>query len=398
MARGAMLAALLGALAVGTSTVGQLGRHPIGRAVAASAPARSSAPASAPTSRTRHYEYVFPDGSMDVYDADHGHRLVQSHPLPDVKGLRGVAASPETGMLFLSYGNDFDGPGNLLAYDLITDRVVWQRTYPFGVDSMALTPDGRRLYLPAGELSPTSTWRVIDTADGAVRGTVQGGRGPHNTVVSANGSQVYLGGRNENRLYVVASATGRVLRRIGPLWGGVRPFTVDGPKHLAFTTATARLGFQVSSISTGRVLYSVSFAGFHYDPAGFAPSAPSHGISLSPNGRQLWVLDAPNGYVHVFDVSGLPRRRPRALADVRLAAPLSGDETPCAYDCARDGWLQHSVDGRFLYVGDVGEVIDTRRRRAVAFLPSLRQTRKHLEIDWRAGRPVATSTRIGLRR
>lgn len=189
-----------------------------------------------------------------------------------------------------------------------------------------------------------------------------------------------------------------MLRRIGPLWGGVRPFTVDGPKHLAFTTATARLGFQVSSISTGRVLYSVSFAGFHYDPARFAPSAPSHGISLSPNGRQLWVLDAPNGYVHVFDVSGLPRRRPRALADVRLAAPLSGDETPCAYDCARDGWLQHSVDGRFLYVGDVGEVIDTRRRRAVAFLPSLRQTRKHLEIDWRAGRPVATSTRIGLRR
>jgi len=354
-------------------------------------------PISMRSSGVHHYEYVFPDGSMEVYDADHGHRLVQSRALPDVRGLRGVAVSPATGMLYLSYGSDSTGPGSLLAYDLRVDRVAWQRTYAFGVDSMAVTPDGRRLYLPAGELSPSSTWRVIDTASGAVTGTVQGGQGPHNTVVSVDGSRVYLGGRNENRLYVVATATGRQLRRIGPLWSGVRPFTIDAHQRFAFTTATGHLGFQVSSIPTGRVLDSIGFAGFHY-PAHFAPSAPSHGISLSPDGRELWVLDAPNGYVHVFDVSGLPRRRPRPVADIRLVRTLTGNETPCAYDCARDGWLQHSVNGRFVYVGDVGEVIDTRRRRAAAFLPALRQTRKHLEIDWRAGRPVATSTRIGVGR
>jgi len=355
-------------------------------------------PASMHSSRVHHYEYVFPDGSMEVYDADHGHRLVQRRALPEVRGLRGVAVSPATGMLYLSYGSDSTGPGSLLAYDLGSDRVAWRRTYPFGVDSIDLTPNGRRLYLPAGELSPSSAWHVIDTAGGAVTGTVQGGRGPHNTVVSRDGSRVYLGGRNENRLYVVDTATGRQVRRVGPLRGGVRPFTIDARQRLAFTTATGHLGFQVSSIPTGRVLYSVGFAGFHYDPARFAPSAPSHGISLSPDGRELWVVDAPNGYVHVFDVSGLPRRRPRRVADVRLVRALSGNETPCAYDCVRDGWLQHSLDGRFVYVGDVGEVIDTRRRRPAAFIPALRETRKHLEIDWRAGHPVATSTRIGLGR
>lgn len=383
----------VGVLAVTVWTAAGPPGHPL-RPPASAAPG----PASLHSSRVHHYEYVFPDGSMDVYDADHGHRLVQTRDLPEVKGLRGVAVSPATGMLYLSYGSDSIGPGSLLAYDLGSDRVAWRRTYPFGVDSMALTPDGRRLYLPAGELSPSSAWHVIDTAGGAVTGTVQGGRGPHNTVVSRDGSRVYLGGRNENRLYVVDTATGRQLRRIGPLWSGVRPFTIDARQRLAFTTATGHLGFQVSSIPTGRVLYSVGFAGFHYDPARFAPSAPSHGISLSPDGRELWVVDAPNGYVHVFDVSGLPRRRPRRLADIRLVRALAGNETPCAYDCARDGWLQHSVNGRFVYVGDVGEVIDTRHRRAAAFLPALRQTRKHLEIDWRAGRPVATSTRIGVGR
>jgi DNA-binding beta-propeller fold protein YncE len=61
--------------------------------------------------------------------------------------------------------------------------------------------------------------------------------------------------------------------------------------------------------------------GSRYDgyPATFGFSAPSQGISLTPNERQLWVLDAPNDYVHVFDVRQVPLRRPRRIADIRLA-------------------------------------------------------------------------------
>jgi hypothetical protein len=75
---------------------------------------------------------------------------------------------------------------------------------------------------------------------------------------------------------------------------------------------------------------------------------------------------------------------------------MAGEEAPCAYDCARDGWIQHSRDGRYVYVGDAGDVIDTRTRAVVARLPPLRNSRKHLEIDWRGGVPVATTSRTGL--
>jgi hypothetical protein len=75
---------------------------------------------------------------------------------------------------------------------------------------------------------------------------------------------------------------------------------------------------------------------------------------------------------------------------------LSGLESPCTYDCVRNGWLQHSSSGRYVYVGDSGDVIDTRTKRIVAFLPALDQTRKMLEIDWRLGLPVATTTRTGV--
>jgi hypothetical protein len=187
-----------------------------------------------------------------------------------------------------------------------------------------------------------------------------------------------------------------VLKRVGPLHGGVRPFTVNGRQTLAFTTATRFLGFQVSSLETGKVLYTVPIKGFGWNPRTFKPSAPSHGISLSPDEREVWVIDAPNSYVHVFDVSGLPSKPPRQVADIRLLHKLARDEHPCSYDCARDGWVQHSRSGRFVYIGDSGDVVSTAKRRVVAFLPALRDSRKSLEIDWRLGRPIFTTSRTGL--
>lgn len=56
----------------------------------------------------------------------------------------------------------------------------------------------------------------------------------------------------------------------------------------------------------------------------------------------------------------------------------------------------HVFDVCFVYVGDSGDVIDTVTRRAVAFLLALGNTRKLLEIDWRGGRPVSTTSRSGL--
>jgi hypothetical protein len=41
-------------------------------------------------------------------------------------------------------------------------------------------------------------------------------------------------------------------------------------------------------------------------------------------------------------------------------------------------------------------VFDTRTYRRVAYLPALRNTRKMLEIDWRGGVPIATTSRQGV--
>src|SRR5262249_1453282 len=114
---------------------------------------------------------------------------------------------------------------------------------------------------------------------------------------------------------------------------------------------------------------------------------PSHGLSLAPSGRELWVLDAPNSRVHVFDVTGLPGRAPRQVADIRVSKPLSGNENPCLTACERIGSLQHSSNGKYVYVGDAGDVVDAAKREVLVNLEALHNSRVHLEVDFSGGRP-----------
>jgi DNA-binding beta-propeller fold protein YncE len=356
-------------------------------------------------SGVQHYEYVFPSNAIDVYDIDNGEKLVKTIALPAAAtDVRGVAACPATHTLYVSYGHDSteSGGGFMLAYDLVSEKTLWTRSYSEGVDSMAITPNCKTIYMPVGEASSASNWNVLEAATGNITGSIEGGSGPHNTVVSLNGEHVYMGPRNSGSLTEAETATGKVIKKIGPLLnGGVRPFTINGTETLAFTTATGFLGFQVSSITTGKVLYTVPVEAqegkeFPYKAGQPGPSSPSHGISLSPDEKELWVMDQPNSYVHVFDISGLPSNPPKQIANIKLTRAMTGSQVGCTYDCLREGWLQHTLDGRYVFVGDSGDVIDTKTRTSVANLEPLYNSRVFIEIDWSGGVPVATSTRQGL--
>jgi hypothetical protein len=161
----------------------------------------------------------------------------------------------------------------------------------------------------------------------------------------------------------------------------------DAEHGVLFVTRRGLLGVRVLDLRTKRARYSVRFEGFTWNPR-FGPDPPSHGLSLAPDRPELWVLDAPNSVVHVFDVSALPERPPRRLDDIRLSKPISGDENPCTSGCGRIGSLLHSADGRFVYVGDAGDVIDTRTREILGNLESLHNSRTQLEVDWVGGKAV----------
>ena len=154
--------------------------------------------------------------------------------------------------------------------------------------------------------------------------------------------------------------------------------------HVAYETRRGSLGVRVLSLPSRRVREVVTFEGFTWNPR-FGPNPPDHGLSLAPDRPELWVVDAPNGVIHLFDVGAAT---PKPLANLRLTKPLSGDENPCAsHRCTRLGSLQHSADGRYVYVGDAGDVFDATKREQVANLEALHQSRLMLEVDWVDGKP-----------
>jgi hypothetical protein len=348
-------------------------------------------PSPARAGQLHHYEYVFPDHSIYVYDMDHRGALVKHVTVPTSAGVRGAVASAVTGMLYISYGSNSGSGGSMLKYSLVTDEVVWAKHYPFGVDSMSISPDGNTIYMPTGESASRGIWKVIDANSGNVTTSIDsGGIGPHNTVVSPDGSRVYLGPRRTNYLVVASTSTNRVIRKIGPVGGtnGIRPFTINSAQNLAFITVSGFLGFQVGDIKTGSILYTVPVQGF--PTRGGAPSSPSHGISLSPDEKEIYLIDSISNCVHVFDITGLPGSAPKQVADIQLLGKLSHIESPCAYNCLGYGWLHHSRDGRYVFVGDSGDVIDTRLRKTAMTLPAMANSRTEIEIVFEGGAPLPT--------
>jgi DNA-binding beta-propeller fold protein YncE len=312
--------------------------------------------------------------------------LVRRFALSGVSEVRGIGASAATGMLYVSYGGFSTGIGHLLEFSLYRRKVMYDRGYRFGIDSFDISHDGRLIFMPTGENTSGNTWHVLAATTGRVVGAIAAGSSPHDTAVDASGQHVFLGGASDHYLYEAsADSPWKVTGRIGPLKpggiGGVKPFTIDAQDTFAFTTASRYLGFQVSHVATGRVLYTVPVPGFSVPPT--FRGIPSHGIGLSPDQRYLWLADRPNRAVHEFDISGLPRRAPVMIATVHVSGPNLG-------------WLNLSRDGRYLFAGRAGNVINTQTRITVGRLGALVDSRHNIEIDWAGPRVCAAYPRESL--
>lgn len=336
---------------------------------------------SSPT--TGRFEYILPDRELDVVDLDNHYALIKHIPLPQATLIRGVTAHAATHVLYITGLGATPDQDYLIKFDLSTDEIVWTKLLAGGVDSLCVTPDGQRLYIPG----PNDQMWVVDAPSGNVVTMVTATLGPHNTICTADGKRVYVGAERSQTMTVISTVDNTVLRHLGPFSGNVRPFTIDAGEHYVFANVNGLLGFEVADAQTGAILYQVSPPGYTYTPA---PGTPSHGIAMSPNGKEIWVVDQPFNRVHVFDITVLPSQAPVAIADIPLQGSLTGIESG---GMGKEGWLTFSRDGHYLWVGDAGDIIDTWSRTVVAHLASLADTRKFLEIDFLDGQVYYAQSR-----
>jgi DNA-binding beta-propeller fold protein YncE len=357
----------------------------VATALAYPAPAR----ADEPKNGERHFLYVAAPGIRNylefggagilVFDMDNGHKLVKRIATPasqrdKPENIKGVCAAAATKKLY------FSTLTKLYCLDLVTEKTLWEKALPGGCDRMSITPDGKHLYMPSLE---GPHWNIVDGASGEIVNKIVTKSGAHNTICSLDGTEAYLAGLRSPVLTVVDCKTHETLRTVGPFSAAIRPFTVNGDKSLCFVTINGLLGFEIGDLKTGKKLHRVEVTGFKQGKTK-RHGCPSHGVGLTPNEKEVWVCDAANSRIHVFDLSTLP---PRQTASIEVR------EQP--------GWITFSVDGRFGY-SSTGDVIDTKTKKIVARLTDEKGREVHsekvVEIIFSNGRLSGAGDQFGLGR
>ncbi len=315
-----------------------------------------------------------------VFDIENDHAFVKRIPLGgldengkpiNIKGICGHAAS---GRIFVSTIK------SLMCVDMVSGELLWENAYEGGCDRMSITPSGKFIYQPSFE---GPHWLVIDAATGEVITKLLLNSRAHNTVIGLDGKFAYMAGLGSPMLSIAKTETHELSKPVGPFAASIRPFTVNAAQSRCYVCVNELLGFEVGDISTGKKLFRVEVEGVELGPVK-RHGCPSHGIGLTPDEREIWVVDAHNRRVHIFDNQTEP---PRQLESIQLA-----DEP---------GWITFSLDGRWAYPS-TGQVIDTKTRKIVRQLTDEHgadvQSEKMLQIIFEDGQPKSVGDQFGLGR
>ena len=326
-----------------------------------------------------------------IFDIDHGHRFVKRIPAAGLGesgqplNVKGVCANASTKRLYVGTTR------TLTCFDLPGEKIIWEKPYPGGCDRMSITPDGKVIYLPSLE---GAHWHVVDALTGEViKKIVPKSSGAHNTIVGLNGGRAYLAGLRSPLLSVADAKRHEVILEVGPFSNFIRPFTVNGGGTLCFVNVNDLLGFELGDLTTGKMLHRVEVEGFEKGPTK-RHGCPSHGIGLTPDEKELWLTDAHNSRLHIFDVRLLTSAATNAtVKPPKQVASIALRDQP--------GWVTFSIDGKYAYPS-TGDVIEVATRKIVAGLQDERgidvQSEKMLEIDFKDDQPVRAGDQFGLGR
>jgi len=341
------------------------------------------------SSITRHYLYVAVPGVRDylkygghgvlVFDMDNHYSFVKRivtkgfHQDGTPSNVKGIAVSIPLNSIYISTIE------SLQRIDLSTDKIVWEKSFKGGCDRMAISPDGKTMYLPSFE---NHFWNVVDCATGEVIKKIEVNKRAHNTIYGPSGKYVYLDDIASRWLHIADAKKHELVREVGPFSNFVRPFTINGKETLAYVTVDSLLGFEVGDLLTGKKLAQVEVQGVEMGPVD-RHGTPSHGIALTPNEKEIWLADGHNMRVHVFS----------AAPPYQQLATIPVQDLP--------GWITFSIDGRYVYPSS-GEVIDTKSRKVLNVLQdefhNNVESEKMVEIDFEDNKAVKAGDQFGIGR
>jgi hypothetical protein len=292
-----------------------------------------------------------------VLDAKAGYSFVKRIPVQNLPAsiepaeVSAMMADPVTNMVYISTR------GQLIAMDLATDKIVWSNAYEKGTccERGQITPDG--LTLEVGS-NLKDFHRVIDARTGDVKGIIQTPKSMfnHNMNMSADGKTVF-DAPNGLTMTVADVATMKATHTI-TFDDHIRVFVINHDASRVYANLNNLLGFEIADASSGKIIKRVEAPAEMWkekwaDPNlhFFGHGAPQHGLALTPDESEIWVPDAINNQMLVYENEGQDNWRLAPARTIRSEHPSN--------------WVTMGLDGK-IALSSSGDVIDVKSHKIIA--------------------------------
>ena len=294
--------------------------------------------------------------------------------------VSGVAASKATNMMYVATR------GRLAAFDLGTDQKAWENTYDGTCcERPEVTPDGKTLVV-GSDLK--DFWYVIDAQSGALKGKIQAPKSnfAHNMGLSADGKTVFMA-PNGVTMTVGDVPSMKAIRTI-TFSDHVRPFVINHDATRVYANLNNLLGFEIADVKTGEVIKRIEAPAEMWKPKWadlkqhfFGHGCPSHGIALTPDESEIWVVDNINYGVLVYDNTG-------EWPVLKMTFPTT----------ASADWITMGIDGHYAFLSS-GDVVEVKSKKIVAQMKDEygkpMHSEKYLEMAFSNGKLVRTVSQFG---
>ena len=228
-------------------------------------------------------------------------------------------------------------------------------SYPSGAEpnQCAATPDGHYIAVPMRFYNKDyKTLGDLDVIDMYQKKIVKvlPFRYPHNCYDGGTNDVIYCESRGDQAIHRLNLKTMKFDQKF-PTGGDPRPFAVSKDGKTAYVALSGLHGFAITT--PDGTPHRVELPPGPPEPPlcqKYERNTPTHGVALSPDGKELWVTSMGNASVYVYDIA----------AKTFSEAIHTG---------ACPNWISFAPDGKYVTVsncgGDTTSIINTKTKKVV---------------------------------
>jgi YVTN family beta-propeller protein len=260
--------------------------------------------------------------------------------------IHGLALRPDGKLLFVTVESDH----TLRLVDTSTNETKATIKLTGRPNECAVTPDGKYVAVPIRDGDSVD---IVDVMQKKVVKTLPI-KEPHNAVSTASNRYMFVSSMGSNAVNVIDLKT-MSFSAVVPAGGRPRPYVISSDGKTMYVAVSFLHGFDIVSIPQKKVLERVQMPARHSGPPRprkfETPDTLTHGLALTPDGKELWVTSLLDDSIYIYD-----------LQTKKFSGPLATGDGP--------NWIVFSPDGKYACVSNTDSddvsIFDVKERRAVA--------------------------------